>query len=437
MMTLTDIILNVVNAALMVYTFNLFFSSFANKRMNTAPHVLCAVAVAVIFTLSLCFIYNKVLNLAVMLVLTFIISQLFEFKWYSGILLSFLGYVLGALSEFIASITLSILFSVDIKSTIEDSFYIVGFLLSKFIFFLIISLIRIKKKNLNFFGSPKRLLVIILIPSSTLAVLLLQYYYFVIIPNADTVASLPMLLCYVFLISANVIVFDLLEHLYQDTEKENQLEFAKKLIHSQADQYEQLLEYNKSILKMRHDHKNFLLGLISEIKNNNIDNALASLNEQCEVLKLPYNETSPYGIVGTVINAKNTLADSKGIEIDFSHSELQRIQIPEIDRAIILGNALDNAIEAVEQIDDPKQKIVSLLIRVHNNQIVIVVKNKVRENVDTEKLKTAKKNPEQHGFGILSIKELVKKYNGEVSFSCADKIFRVYITMSNKSVGGE
>ena len=432
MMTLTDIILNVVNAALMVYTFNLFFSSFANKRMNTAPHVLCAVAVAVIFTLSLCFIYNKVLNLAVMLVLTFIISQLFEFKWYSGILLSFLGYVLGSLSEFIASATLSVLFSVDIKSTIEDSFYIVGFLLSKFIFFLIISLIRIKRKKLSLFGSPKRLLVIILIPSSTLAVLLLQYY-FVIIPNADTVASLPMLLCYVFLISANVIVFDLLEHLYQDTEKENQLEFAKKLIHSQADQYEQLLEYNKSILKMRHDHKNFLLGLISEIKNNNIDTILSSLNNRCESLKLPYHEASSGGIIGTIVNAKNQLARSKGIEIEFSHSELQKIQIPEIDMAIILGNALDNAIEAAEQITAPEQKTVSLLIKVHNNQIVIVVKNKVRENVDTEKLKTAKKNPEQHGFGILSIKELVKKYNGEASFSCADKTFQVYITMNNKT----
>ena len=433
MMTLTDIILNIVNAILMVYTFNLFFGSFAGKRVTKTVHFLSSVSIAAIFTLSLCFVNNKVVNLAIMLTFTVVLAQFFSLKWYNRLLLSFLGYVLGSLSEFIASITLSILFSVDIKSTIEDSFYIVGFLLSKFIFFLIISLIRIKKKNLNFFGSPKRLLVIILIPSSTLAVLLLQYYYFVIIPNADTVASLPMLLCYVFLISANVIVFDLLEHLYQDAEKENQLDFTKKLLSSQLEQHRQLLEHNKSILKMRHDHKNFLLGLISEIKNNNIDNALASLNEQCEVLKLPYNETSPYGIVGTVINAKNTLADSKGIEIDFSHSELQRIQIPEIDMAIILGNALDNAIEAVEQIDDPKQKIVSLLIRVHNNQIVIVVKNKVCENVDTENLKTAKRDPDQHGFGILSIKELVKKYNGEASFSCADKTFQVYITMNNKT----
>lgn len=434
MIMMTDIILNIVNAALMVYTFNLFFGSFANKRTKAGTHITCCILIAVIFTISLCVVENRMMNLAVMLLLTVILSQFFEFKWYVGILLSILGYVLGSLSEFITSATLSVIFSVDIKSTIEGTFYIVGFLLSKFIFFLIIASIRIKKKKILLSGSPKRLLVIILIPCSTLAVLLLQYYYFVRISGTDTASSLLMLLCYVFLISSNVMVLNLLEHLYQDAEKEKQLEFAKKLLDSQANQYEQLLEHNKSILKLRHDHKNFLLGLISEIKNNNIDGALDSLNEQCEIFKLPYNEASPNGIIGTIVNAKHELARSKGIEIDFSHSELQKIQISEIDMAIILGNALDNAIEAVEQINDPELKTISLLIKVHNNQIVIVIKNKVLENIDTENLKTTKKNSAQHGFGILSIKNLVKKYNGEASFSCVDKTFQVYITMNNKNL---
>ena len=434
MITLTNVILDVVNASLMVYTFNLFFSSFGNKRTKATTHIICSILIAVIFTLVLCFIENRILNVVVMLFLTVVLSQFFAFKWYSGILLSFLGYALGTLAELISAALLSLLFSVDVKSVTEGAFYMIGFLLSKFITFLIILFIRIKKKIVLFSGSLRRLLIIILIPCSTLVILILQYYYFMIIPHTDTITSLPALLCYAFLISSNMVVLDLIEHLYQDAEKENQLEFAKKLLHSQSDQYQQLLDHNKSVLKLRHDHKNFLLGLISEIKNNNIDGALASLTNQCELLKLPYNGSSPNGIIGTIVNSKSTLAQSKGIEIDFSHSELQKIQVSEIDMAIILGNALDNAIEALQKIPEPKIKTVSLLIRVHNNQIVIVVKNQVLENIDTENLQTTKKNSAQHGFGILSIKNLVNKYNGEVSFSCIDKTFQVYITMNNKNI---
>lgn len=253
------------------------------------------------------------------------------------------------------------------------------------------------------------------------------------IPASNT-SSFLSITCYTFLIFSNILVLNLLEHLYQDVEKENELIFAKKLIDSQTNQYQQLLDYNKNILKLQHDHKNFLLGLICEIEQNHIDSVISSLKTQCETLKLPYHSSSPHGIIGTIVNSKSELAIQKGITLDFSHSELQNIYISEIDLAIILGNALDNAIEALEETKEQLDKIISLTIKIHNNQVIIIVKNNVDNDVDTENLQTTKSNREHHGLGILSIKNLAAKYSGDAIFSCVNKTFQVYVVLQNKSV---
>ena len=149
MMTITSVILNIVNAVLTVYMFNLFFSSFAKQRTKKRVHICGSICIATIFTLTLCFVDNRIFNVAIMLCLTIVLSQFFSFKWYSGVLLSFLGYALGTLAELVSAALLSLLFTVDVKSATEGAYYMVGFLLSKFITFLIISFIRVKKKKLR------------------------------------------------------------------------------------------------------------------------------------------------------------------------------------------------------------------------------------------------------------------------------------------------
>ncbi len=428
-----DIILNIVNATLMVYIFLLFFNTFSQRRFNKAIHFPLILAIIVCFSLVLIFVENKIINTAFLFAITLITSQLYKNKWYNSILLSFLSYALGVVAEILTTALLSVVFSINTQTAVEGPFFIMGLLISKFIMYLIIFFMRIKKKKILFSGSLKKLPIIISIPCSTIVILLLQYYYFMAIPATKNTSTLPALLCYVFLIFSNILVLDILEHIYEDIEKENQLSFAKKLIDSQSEQYKQLLNHNQNVLKIHHDHKNFLLGIISEIEQNNIDSVLNSLKEQCDVLKSPYNESSPIGVIGTVVNSKNQLAQSKGITINFYHNELKNIQMSEIDFAIILGNALDNAIEAADKIKEPNDRKVSLTIKLHNNQTIIVVKNKAPTDIDIDNLKTTKTDTDYHGFGILSIKNLVEKHDGNVMFSCENNIFQIYIVLKNES----
>ena len=428
-----DILASVINASLMVYIFVIFFSAFSKKRFSNILHVAFLISIILIFSAVLIFVDDEIIRTAIFITITLIISCLYVFKWYNAILLSLLVYALGALSEIMTTALLSLLFSVDTQIAVEGPFFIMGLLISKFITFIFILFIRVKKKKILFSESLKKLPLLISIPCSTIIILLLQYYYFMSIP-ASSKSILPAMLCYTFLIFSNILVFNLIEHFYQDAEKETELIFAKKLISAQTDQYQQLLDYNKNILKLQHDHKNYLLGLISEIEQNRIDSALTSLKSQCDILKLPYHSASPRGIIGTIVTVKSAFAQSKGIAFDFSHSELSNIVISEIDLAIILGNALDNAIESLEKTKTLEDKNISLTIKMHNNQIIIIVKNNVEYEIDTENPQTTKGDKEKHGLGILSIKNLANKYGGEAIFSCTNKTFQVYIVLPNKAI---
>ena len=434
-LTIDFIILQFANSCLMVYTFLLFFSSFAGRRFNGKKHWIFTLLIIATFTSVLLFVENKIINVFLLVCLTILISSLYTLKWYNTLLLSLLGYVLGTLSEFITSSLFAVLFSLDIKTTAEGPFLILGILFSKFLTFIIVFFIRFKKQKVLYNNSLKKTLIIFLIPCATIVVLLLQYHYFMVVPELKTTSVLMTLLSYIFLISSNIIVLDILEHLYQDAEKENQLRFAEKVIESQSVQYNQLLEHNKNIQRLRHDYKNALMGLISELEQENYTQAISDLKSQLDKLQLPYNSAYPIGIIGTILNEKNEVATQNGIQIDFSHSELSQIRISEMDLAIILGNALDNAIEATQKLsEDNNNRFISVLIKVLNNQIVIVIKNPVAANVDVNNLTTTKNNSERHGFGLISMRNLVSKYEGEIALSCEDCIFQVHMVLRNQTL---
>jgi len=184
------------------------------------------------------------------------------------------------------------------------------------------------------------------------------------------------------------------------------------------------------VLKFRHDQKHFLSGLKSEMMSNNHKNALNAVNEQLDILNFPIFTESKNGFIGAIINSKAEEAKKDNIEIDFSYRNLKLINIPSIDLSIILGNLLDNAIEASQKIESIDQRKIRISVTVHNNHVFINTENNVEEDVDTNNLITTKPNG-IHGFGIISIKNIAEKYDGEAIFNCVDKTFKANIVLRN------
>ena len=106
--------------------------------------------------------------------------------------------------------------------------------------------------------------------------------------------------------------------------------------------------------------------------------------------------------------------------------------IRSVDLCAILGNLLDNAIEAARQVPDPSGRTVALTIRRIHQMLVIKVENSfaaapVQEN---GQLQTTKIGGGLHGWGLKSAQTAAEKYDGMVQAGVSGEIFRAVATLS-------
>ena len=93
----------------------------------------------------------------------------------------------------------------------------------------------------------------------------------------------------------------------------------------------------------------------------------------------------------------------------------------------LFGNALDNAIEAVRGIGEPERHLVSLNVRRSGTMCVINVENSCdvapafRDGLPV----TTKADAGSHGFGTRSMRGIVERHDGVLTFGCEDGIFHV------------
>ena len=99
------------------------------------------------------------------------------------------------------------------------------------------------------------------------------------------------------------------------------------------------------------------------------------------------------------------------------------------DLYVLLGNLVDNAIEAALKVDDLSRRYVRLDVRSRGGFVLIDVENCFEGTVELKDglPKTTKGDTTSHGFGMLSVSQIVKRYDGEMSISCDDGIFAVSI----------
>ena len=143
------------------------------------------------------------------------------------------------------------------------------------------------------------------------------------------------------------------------------------------------------------------------------------------------DETADY-----LINSKAAMAEEAGIRFQ-AHVEFpRRTNIRSVDLCAILGNLLDNAIEATRQVPDPSGRTVALTIRRIHQMLVIKVENSfssapVQENGE---LKTTKTEGSLHGWGLKSAQTAAEKYDGMVQAGVSGEVFRAVTTLSYQGI---
>lgn len=186
----------------------------------------------------------------------------------------------------------------------------------------------------------------------------------------------------------------------------------------------------EDLRSLRHDmnnHMSILQGLMSMKEYEEATSYLANISEELSLANsyvFPDNK-----VLSVLLNNKISKARQLGISFD---TELLTSQTPfsDMDLCTILGNIIENAIEASSTHEHP---YISLSIRKTKASFVIQCDNTytVEPIFENGKLKTTKKEKSYHGIGTQNITSTVEKYHGTCQFSVDDQ-FHVSIQIPNK-----
>lgn len=105
----------------------------------------------------------------------------------------------------------------------------------------------------------------------------------------------------------------------------------------------------------------------------------------------------------------------------------------------IFGNALDNAIEAVMELENPQKRIISVKIITQNDLVAVQIQNYYDKELRFQDgiPATTKKNKRDHGFGMKSIRSIAEKYNGTITVQAKEHIFMLQILLPVQQAAGK
>jgi hypothetical protein len=194
--------------------------------------------------------------------------------------------------------------------------------------------------------------------------------------------------------------------------EEQQLKM-KMLMEFQKEYTEKIKFDYENIRKMKHDIRQSFDVIAGLCKKGNSCEILEFVTSQ----KIKIDGSFSYIDVddmylNALINTKISFAKSKGITT-FIHCQKSLGQFAGIDLCVLLGNILDNAIEACEKCENPS---IDANIILADDNLNILVRNTYNPVKTKHHLETTKPNKAEHGFGIKSIKEIVEKYSGSADF---------------------
>ncbi len=136
-------------------------------------------------------------------------------------------------------------------------------------------------------------------------------------------------------------------------------------------------------------------------------------------------------LLNTILTEKGLLCHNRRIRLTCTVKSCDFGRISVIDLYTIFSNAIDNAIECVEQYSEEEKKIISVHISRPGGMNCIMIENYFDGELKFQngELMTSKEDTDYHGFGIRSIRMLVKRYQGDFRISHANNTFSLQIML--------
>lgn len=403
------------------------FKTFSKIKSKSAL-ILTLLAFVVIYSIIALFVSIMPIRFVLTYGCVLLLSFSFLMKTSYRLLLSGVTMALLGIADVLTFIVHQLIFDISSEETYIEPYYSLGVIQTFTIIFVVLFIIDHTKHNRFANSHSKKAWILYALPIATVLAIWTEY---AIATKFELSNGLKLLLIInaFMLILTNFIVFYFSDSIYDKLQYEYKLRIAEEMIWEQSKKYFSLVENSTEVRRLKHDQCNFILGVIDSLKKEKYDDLEEHLNKRLDTLqKVSYNSPG-IPIFETIITYKQTEAAKHGIRIICDTNVKGMFQFDSIDFAIILGNLLDNAIEATSKIEDSKPRNIDVFIESKSKHILLSITNPVEKDINAHELKTTKLDKKNHGFGLLSVQKIVDKYTGSFLLKCKDRIFEASIIL--------
>lgn len=309
---------------------------------------------------------------------------------------------------------------------------ILGSIISKVLLLVLIKSLQLffKHENMSIL-SWKDNALLMLFPMGSM---FFTYHLFILSDRVGTLReNIVSLIAFITILIINVIMFIVYIKL------SNSLELKRKnsIFQLEIDLYSEHIKEKENAMiefrKLKHDLKHKLIFLLELLNNEEYDKLKSYIEDLMDLKSLEgftiaHSENS---LIDALINYKYETAKQYGIDFQVKLDIPVSFPLANSDLCVILGNALDNAIEANIG-SDISNPYISLKMKYDKNNLVIILENSFGGYINKNEkgtVLTRKKDKAYHGIGLISIQNTLIKYRGFMNTEIGDKIYKLTIIM--------
>lgn len=399
-----------------VYKFmGIFFDrKEVNKKIEIASYVGYFTIVSIVYLIVNIPIITLICNVLLFLALTFNYKGSIKTKLLSTMIMYTILMSVESIFVFLSGIFKDVDFSGN-----NGYSSIVGLVTIKMVSYVVVLIMgNLKNIKCNIEIPGTYWISIFLIPIGSL------YITYAIIGMSYGKRNMQLLLSIIILFTINILTFYLYDTLLKEYENRIERLLLKQQNEYYIKQFEIMDQSWKRTRVQRHDMKNHLLALQGYLEKENRSKALEYIRQLVEDTSFEKEIARSGNVdVDSILNYKINEAKNKGIEVILKLEIPMHMNIRSVDMVVILGNVLDNAIDATSKLQKDRRIRMELIYK--KNVLFISERNTFNGYIaqDGGNLLTTHKDKDNHGLGINNIYKVLKAYDGEMEIRYTEDEF--------------
>ncbi len=222
--------------------------------------------------------------------------------------------------------------------------------------------------------------------------------------------------------------------------EERQKRFIEeKQVQAMKQRLEEAEDFYGNVRKIRHEMKNHLTnikGLAAGEQYGEIADYISKMDETMQELECRY--TTGNALTDVIVNDRWRRAEKLGVDFEVEFCPVEGISV--FDLGMILGNLLDNAIEACEK-DRKEKRFIRLRVKQKKQFCLIDVENSFDGRLHWQEgsqfpLSTKERGDlplmMEHGIGLKNVSDIAERYYGGVSIKVREQVFHVTVMLQRE-----